>query len=166
MLIFQKLLMKLLPKQWKKDDIAYQMSKVEKSLLDNDILSEIIKRVNLRIINKANTYLNQFDKYTISAITVMEIVEGWQKRQQQQRLQEFLTILGSQEILPFDLAEAVLAGKIYADLETTGKRIGYPDCMIAAIAICHNLTLVTGNLSHYQRIQDLGYSLRLDNWRL
>jgi tRNA(fMet)-specific endonuclease VapC len=49
----------------------------------------------------------------------MEIVEGWQKRQQQKRLQEFLTILGSQEILPFDLAEAVLAGKIYADLETT-----------------------------------------------
>ncbi|MBD2683618.1 MULTISPECIES: PIN domain-containing protein [Nostoc] len=142
------------------------MSKVEKSLLDTDILSEIIKRVNLRIINKANTYLNQFDKYTISTITVMEIVEGWQKRQQQQRLQEFLTILGSQEILPFDLAEAVLAGKIYADLETTGKRIGYPDCMIAGIAIHHNLTLVTGNLSHYQRIQDLGYSLRLDNWRL
>ncbi|MDZ8104781.1 MAG: PIN domain-containing protein [Nostoc sp. DedQUE12a] len=142
------------------------MSKVEKSLLDTDILSEIIKRVNLRIINKANTYLNQFDKYTISAITVMEIVEGWQKRQQQQRLQEFLTILGSQEILSFDLAEAVLAGKIYADLETTGKRIGYPDCMIAGIAIHHNLTLVTGNLSHYQRIPDLGYSLRLDNWRL
>ena len=64
------------------------------------------------------------------------------------------------------MTEAVLAGKIYADLETTGKRIGYPDCMIAAIAISHNLTLVTGNLSHYQRIQDLDYSLRLDNWRL
>ncbi len=142
------------------------MSEVEKSLLDTDILSEIIKRVNLHIINKANTYLNQFDKYKISAITVMEIVEGWQKRQQQQRLQKFLTILDSQEILSFDLAEAVLAGKIYADLETTGKRIGYPDCMIAGIAIRHNLTLVTGNLSHYQRIQDLRYSLRLDNWRL
>ncbi|WP_292877973.1 PIN domain-containing protein [Nostoc sp. NMS1] len=42
------------------------------------------------------------------------------------------------------MTEAVLAGKIYADLETTGKRIGYPDCMIAAIAISHNLTLVTG----------------------
>ncbi|MEH2443632.1 type II toxin-antitoxin system VapC family toxin [Nostoc sp.] len=141
------------------------MNKVEKSLLDTDILSEIIKRANPRIIAKANTYLNQFDKYTISVITVMEIVEGWQKRKQEQRLQQFLTIVSSQEILSFDLTEAVLAGKIYADLETTGKRIGYPDCMIAAIAIRHNLTLVTGNLSHYQRIQDLDYSLRLDNWR-
>ncbi|MEH1838384.1 MAG: type II toxin-antitoxin system VapC family toxin [Nostoc sp.] len=134
--------------------------------MDTDILSEIIKRANPYIIAKANSYLNQFDKYTISVITVMEIVEGWQKRKQEQRLQQFLTIVNSQEILSFDLTEAVLAGKIYADLETTGKRIGYPDCMIAAIAISHNLTLVTGNLSHYQRIQDLDYSLRLDNWRL
>lgn len=161
-----KLLMTLLLRQWKKEDIADQMNKVEKSLLDTDILSEIIKRANPHIITKANTYLNQFEKYTISVITVMEIVEGWQKRKQEKRLQQFLTILNSQEILSFDLPESVLAGKIYADLETTGKRIGYPDCMIAAIAIGHNLTLVTGNLSHYQRIQDLGYSLILDNWRL
>ncbi|WP_414562535.1 MULTISPECIES: type II toxin-antitoxin system VapC family toxin [unclassified Anabaena] len=140
--------------------------KIDKSLLDTDILSEIIKRINPRVIDKANAYLNQFDKYTISVITVMEIVEGWQKRRQEQRLQQFLTILDSQEILSFKLTEAVLAGKIYADLEVVGKRIGYPDCMIAAIAIHHNLTLVTGNLSHYQRIQDLGYSLKLNNWRL
>lgn len=158
--------MKLLLRRWKKEDILDQMNKVEKSLLDTDILSEIIKRANPRIIAKANTYLNQFDKYTISVITVMEIVEGWQKRKQEERLQQFLTIVSSQEILSFDFTEAVLAGKIYADLETTGKRIGYPDCMIAAIAIRHNLTLVTGNLSHYQRIQDLDYLLRLDNWRL
>lgn len=31
--------------------------------------------------------------------------------------------------------------------------IGHADPMIAAIALRHGLTLVTGNLSHYQRIQ-------------
>lgn len=158
--------MKLLPKLWKKGVIVYRMNKIEKSLLDTDILSEIIKRANPVIIAKANIYLNEFDKYTISVITVMEIAEGWQKRKQEQRLQQFLSILNSQEILSFELPEAVLAGRIYADLEAVGKRIGYPDCMIAAIAMHYNLTLVTGNLSHYQRIQNLGYSLRLDNWRL
>lgn len=164
--MFQKSLMKLSLRQWKKEDIVDKMNKVEKSLLDTDILSEIIKRANPQIIAKADIYLSQFEKYKISAITVMEIVEGWQKRQQKERLQQFLNILISQEILSFDLTASVLAGKIYADLEITGKRIGYPDCMIAAIAISHNLTLVTGNLSHYQRIQDLGYSLILNNWRL
>jgi tRNA(fMet)-specific endonuclease VapC len=36
--------------------------------------------------------------------------------------------------------------------------------MIAAIAIQHNLTLVTGNLSHYRRIEGLGNSLKADTW--
>jgi predicted nucleic acid-binding protein len=35
----------------------------------------------------------------------------------------------------------------------------------AAIALHKDLTLVTGNLTHYQRIQALGYSSKLDNWR-
>jgi len=91
--MFQKLLMKLWLKQWQKEDIVEKMNKVEKSLLDTDILSEIIKRANPLIIAKADIYLTQFEKYTISAITVMEIVEGWQKRQQKERLQQFLNIL-------------------------------------------------------------------------
>ncbi len=37
--------------------------------------------------------------------------------------------------------------------------------MIAAIAINNSLTLVSGNVTHYQRIQELGYPLVLDNWR-
>jgi len=138
---------------------------VEKSLLDTDMLSEIIKAVNTDILIKANRYLTQFGKYTISVITIMEIVEGWQKRKQQQKLEKFLDIIGKQEILSLEFTGAIMAGKIYADLENIGKRIGYPDCMIAAIAIENNLTLVTGNIVHYQRIQALGYNLKLDNWR-
>ena len=40
------------------------------------------------------------------------------------------------------------------------------DPMIAVIAIKNDLTLITGNTAHYQRIQKLGHELRLDNWRL
>ena len=58
-----------------------------------------------------------------------------------------------------------MAGRLYADLERTGQPIGLADAIIAAIAIQQDLTLVSGNLSHYQRIQALGYSLKLDNWR-
>jgi predicted nucleic acid-binding protein len=42
--------------------------------------------------------------------------------------------------------------------------IGRADPMIAAIALQCDFTRVTGNLSHYQRIQALGYSIKLDNW--
>jgi hypothetical protein len=33
--------------------------------------------------------------------------------------------------------------------------------MITAIALRYDFTLVTGNLSHYQRIQALGYGIKL-----
>ena len=69
------------------------------------------------------------------------------------------------ELLTLDLSSAESAGRIYADLERTGQPIGRADPMIAAVAIQQGLTLVTGNLSHYQRIKDLGYELKLDNWR-
>ena len=37
--------------------------------------------------------------------------------------------------------------------------------MIAAIALEHGLELVTGNTSHFQRVQQLGYRLVLADWR-
>lgn len=38
--------------------------------------------------------------------------------------------------------------------------------MIAAIALEHGLELATGNTAHFQRVQQLGYSLTLVNWRI
>lgn len=69
-------------------------------------------------------------------------------------------------MLTIELSDAELAGRIYADLERTGQPIGLADAMIAAIAIQRDLLLVSGNLSHYERIQALGYNLKLDNWRV
>jgi tRNA(fMet)-specific endonuclease VapC len=139
---------------------------LDKALLDTDILSEIFRGVNQRVITKATAYRAVFSYYTISVITVMEVVQGWHKRQRKDRVQEFLATLITEEILKLELQDSILAGRIYADLERIGQPIGYPDSMIAAIALQRNLTLVTGNLSHYQRIRALGYSLQLDNWRI
>lgn len=64
-------------------------------------------------------------------------------------------MINTEEVLRLELPDAELAGRIYADLERIGQPIGYRDSMIAAIALQNNLTLVTGNLYHYQRIQIL-----------
>ena len=37
--------------------------------------------------------------------------------------------------------------------------------MVAAIALQHNLVLVTGNTKHFERILNLGYPLSLHDWR-
>jgi len=138
---------------------------VNKVLLDTDIFSEILKRKNKKVIENAKTYHANFGKHTISTITVMEIVKGFHKLHRENSLQKFLNALPDVEILTMDLQSSIMAGRIYGDLERTGQPIGRADPMIAAIALQHDLTVVTGNIKHYERIQNLGYDLKLDNWK-
>ena len=138
---------------------------MKKSLLDTDILSEILKAKNEKVVSKAVEYKENFERFTISVITVMEIVKGLHKVGRADALKKFLGGLQAIEVILFDEDCSVIAGRMFADLENTGQPIGRADPMIAAIAIQHDLTLITGNTSHYERLQKLGYSLKLDNWR-
>lgn len=138
---------------------------MDKSLLDTDIFSEVLKGVDPKVGKKATEYHAAFHRYTVSTITVVEIVKGLQRLQSEDRIQQFLVGLRSVELITLDIRSAEIAGRIYADLERTGQPIGRADPMIAGIALRHELTLVTGNLAHFQRIRALGYELRLDNWR-
>lgn len=138
---------------------------MNKVLLDTDIFSEIRKGIDRRVVSRAGAYRYVFGFYTISIMTFIEVVKGWQKRQREDRVQEFLTEIANVEVLAIDNYIAELAGRICGDLERMGQPIGLADSIIAATAIHEDLILVTGNLSHHQRIQALGYSLKLDNWR-
>src|SRR5262249_25692313 len=135
-------------------------------LLDTDTFSELTKSVNPVVARNGAAYRAAFGRYTISVITVMEIVRGLQKKQATRRLQTLLTSIASEEILPFDQAAAELAGRIEGELERVGRPIGRADPMIAAIALRHGLELVTGNTAHYQQIQQVGYPLVLHDWRV
>jgi tRNA(fMet)-specific endonuclease VapC len=138
---------------------------MNKALLDTDILSEILKAKNAAIVSKAVEYKESFERFTISVITVMEVVKGLHKMERADALKKFLSGLQAIEVIPFDENCSVIAGRMFADLEHVGQPIGRADPMIAAIAVQYKLTLITGNMSHYQRLQKLGYSLKLDNWR-
>jgi tRNA(fMet)-specific endonuclease VapC len=138
---------------------------VNKALLDTDIVSEIGKARNATVASNAKTYRRSFGHYTLSAVTVMEIVHGFQKTQATSRLNAFLATLPHMEVLPFEQPAAELAGRIAGELERTGRPISTADTMIAAIAIEQGLELVTGNISDFQRVQALGYPLTLVNWR-
>jgi len=95
----------------------------------------------------------------------MDKVYGLRRKGREDRVKQFEASLQVAEVLPFDEAPGRLAGRINADLENRGRRVGMPDVMIAAIAIHQKLPVVTGNLAHYESIRDTGYSLRIENWR-
>lgn len=64
--------------------------------------------------------------------------------------------------LPFDGNSAKIYGEIRADLSRRGTPIGAYDFQIAAIALAHNLILVTHNTQEFQRIQNL----KLEDWEI
>lgn len=138
---------------------------MERVLLDTDTFSEIIKAKNASVLRKASEYRLQFGRYTISTITLTEIVKGFQKRGRQDRIHDLVTRLANEELLPLDQDAAIIAGRVYGELEKAGSTIGRSDPFIAGIALAHSLTLVTGNTKHFDRIVALGFPLRLSDWR-
>lgn len=64
-------------------------------------------------------------------------------------------------VLPLTDPIIVRASEIYADLYKQGELVSDADILVAATALTHDLQLVTGNVSHFQRIP----GLPLLNWR-
>ena len=54
-------------------------------------------------------------------------------------------------ILPFDAAAAILWGRLMGDGDRQGRTPAAADAQIAAVAIHHDLTLVTRNTKDFQR---------------
>jgi len=73
--------------------------------------------------------------------------------------QKFLQPYGT---LPFDDAAAAVYATIRADLEQKGTPIGSNDTLIAAIALTHNLIVVTHNTREFSRIP----GLTLEDWEV
>lgn len=135
------------------------------ALLDSDMVSELLRGKNADVARHAAEYRRQHGRYTLSVITVVEVVQGFAREQRDDRIVDFNRRVSTEEILPLDRVAADIAGRIYGELDRTGQPIGRADPLIAAIAVRHGLALVTGNVRHFERIVQLGFPLQLDNWR-
>jgi tRNA(fMet)-specific endonuclease VapC len=60
-------------------------------------------------------------------------------------------------VLPFEDADARVAGSVRAVLEGTGKPIGAYDVLMAGQALRHQLTLVTANVAEFSRVKGLSW---------
>lgn len=69
-------------------------------------------------------------------------------------------VLSRLTVLPFDLESARIFGGLKASLDKRGLPLSEPDLRIAAIALHHGLTIVTGNVQHFSGIP----GLTVENW--
>lgn len=97
----------------------------------------------------------------ISSITVFELEYGAEKSNWGERTRNKLArFLAPFTILPFDTADAVMAGRIRGYLEKQGRRIGSYDVQIAAQAVARGMTVVTHNTSEFSRVP----GIQLEDW--
>src|SRR5437868_2463289 len=92
-----------------------------RTVLDTDIFSEVMRGKNEVVGARADAYVKQHGRLTISVITVLEVVKGLQKAGRQDALTRFAGSLASLEIVPMGAGEAILGGRIYGDLERLGQ---------------------------------------------
>lgn len=131
-------------------------------LLDTDILSNLLRRApsTALVIKLASV---PPEKQFTSSITLGEMVYGAYRLKERagvllQRLDE--TLLPNLPILPFDASAARRYGEVRAELERRGTLIGDADLRIASIALTHDLTVVTANVRHFQKVPGLA----VENW--
>ena len=92
----------------------------------------------------------------VSTITLAEIFEGaFHTQRPDQHLLRAREFLGRYVILDVSDAIAEEFGAIRATLRRQGNLIADMDLLIAATALSHDLTLVTGNTRHFTRVPGL-----------
>jgi len=127
----------------------------EFSLLDTDTLSEIMRGRDSNIVQKAREYLITHGQFRISIITRYEILRGLKAKQASRQITLFEERCRKSILYPLIDDIIVEASDIYAYLYNQGLLISDADILIASTALVNNLTLITGNLEHFNRIPGL-----------
>jgi len=92
------------------------------------------------------------EEAALTSISVFELYAGIERKR---RLSQIETLIQGVTILPLDVIEAVIAGKIYTQLKSNGQLIGTHDILIAAICVANALPLYTKNVAHFSKIEDI-----------
>ncbi len=95
------------------------------------------------------------NEQAVTTITVGELAYGAHTAGRLDLYTRARRLLGGVTVLDFDTVAAEHYGRVRADLEAQGLRLADPDLRIAAIALAHRATLVTGNVKHFARVPDL-----------
>jgi tRNA(fMet)-specific endonuclease VapC len=98
------------------------------------------------------------DHFEIAAITVAELWHGVERATGTHKVtrQRYLSaVLESLPIIPYTEQTAYEHARIWADLEASGKMIGFYDLIVGAIAVERGSQVATFNKRHFAQIRGL-----------
>lgn len=122
--------------------------------LDTDLLVGILRGSGdtRKIMERLDEEGVQFT----TSINVFELFVGaFLSRKRDTNLRSVESLLAKLSIIELDAETAKLAGLVAARLKQRGVGIDFRDVLIAAIALSHDLTIITRNVRHFSRIEGL-----------
>lgn len=126
-------------------------------LLDTNAVIAILKGEPVAVRTRLRRVAPKATAIALSSIVLFELWYGVARSERQRENTERLRIFlsGAISVIPFDADDAATAGEVRAALEATGKPIGPYDLLIAAQALRLRATLVTANVSEFERVRGL-----------
>jgi len=130
-----------------------------KYLLDTNVCVTFLNQ-RKPLLTKRFLSVPASDKIICSIVRAELFYGAFKSQRQPGSLLTIETFLSGYPNLDFDADAARIYGRIRAELEKKGTPIGPHDIQIAAIALAHNLKLVTHNTSEFSRVANLS----LEDW--
>jgi tRNA(fMet)-specific endonuclease VapC len=98
------------------------------------------------------------EQFEVAAITVAELWHGVERAtgsHRAKRQQYLQTILNSLPIIPYTEQTAYEHARLWAELEASGKMIGFYDVIVAATALERGNAVATFNKKHFAQVKGL-----------
>lgn len=98
------------------------------------------------------------DEFEIAAITVAELWHGVERAsgaRKTRRRQYLQIVLSALPIIPYTEQTAYEHARIWAELESSGKMIGFYDLIVAATALERGSRVATFNKRHFSQVKGL-----------
>ncbi len=120
-------------------------------ILDTTVIIDIL-RGNKLVLEKVKDLEDKSVVLSTTSISVFEIWQGIKETENEEKIQNFFESIN---VFMFDIQDAQEAGRIQARLKKQGLIIDPEDSMIAGIAKIHKESVLTKNIHHFERINNL-----------
>lgn len=134
------------------------MTSALRYLLDSNMLSDLVRHPR-GIVAQAIARIGDSQVCT-SIVVSAELRFGAAKSASPHLIKQVQAVLSAMEILPLEPPTDAIYAELRLALERAGTPIGPNDLLIAAHALCEDLTLVTANVREFSHIE----KLRVENW--
>ncbi|MBI3032231.1 PIN domain-containing protein [Candidatus Woesearchaeota archaeon] len=122
-------------------------------ILDTDFVIDLLEN-KVEAEKKMSELEQRSIPISITSIAVFELVRGLSSFNAE-IMQKGYLFIDAVNVYILDSTAAKIAGKIAQQLDQKGVPINPQDSMIAGIALKYNEAVLTGNIKHFSRIENL-----------